>query len=491
MGETRHILQSMVFSDKCCETEELYLRTHGEVCRNGNILQIKSTSTVSTDTYLNAFDMGMWSEYTETGKVVLCIVFCGKCEVSLRMLHKGEETILCERRIGTKDRIETELAVPEQIKEGIVYVSLRAIEDTTVFSMCYRSCKEELDMHTSLGLVICTYHRPDYIAENLKKLRDTRFFQEGDQLQGKLHVHIVDNASELPFMQESQIELFHNPNTGGSGGFTRGIREFRKRQDSYQLTQMIFMDDDVNFIPETFYRLYAFLSYMKLEYKNQVIAGRMFRTDNRQIQYTAAEIWNGGDLLHIGLNCDMVDRSVLENMNDSTGAEYGGWWFCCFPMPFVMNNNPFPFFLHCDDVEYGLRHGGTPLILNGIQVWHDTYEYRQTPVIRYYDTRNPLIVNAMYLKNQNKEEVYKRWFDAITEAHVQENYQLEYMIIRGMKDFLKGQAYLCTDIQRKCNERICRKKHFTRYENMILWRLTSFAFFSRFSQKVESYRKKD
>lgn len=29
-------------------------------------------------------------------------------------------------------------------------------------------------------------------------------------------------------------------------------------------------------------------------------------------------------------------------------------------------------------------------------MWHETYEYRQSPVIAYYDCRNSLIVNPMY-----------------------------------------------------------------------------------------------
>ena len=65
-------------------------------------------------------------------------------------------------------------------------------------------------------------------------------------------------------------------------------------------------------------------------------------------------------------------------------ADYGGWWFCCFPYVFVQENDVLPFFIHCDDVEYGLRCGKKPIIIEGVQVWHETYDKRMTPLMQYY-----------------------------------------------------------------------------------------------------------
>ena len=121
----------------------------------------------------------------------------------------------------------------------------------------------------------------------------------------------------------------------------------------------------------------------------------------------------------------MTRPENLASLNDNEGAEYGGWWFACYPMEFVEKNRPLPFFLHCDDVEYGLRHGGTPIVLNGIQVWHETYEYRQSPVIAYYDTRNALIVNALYVQNQNKKDVIcslEKAIELVREESLEEAY---------------------------------------------------------------------
>lgn len=125
----------------------------------------------------------------------------------------------------------------------------------------------------------------------------------------------------------------------------------------------------------------------------------------------------------------------------------------------------------CDDVEYGLRCGKTPIILNGIQVWHETYEYRQTPIINYYDTRNPLFVNEKYDLLPKTQIMLDIWKDKITDFHVKKDYESEYYTILGMYDFLKGIKWLekvdsCKKHKRLQNAKICR------YKNSVLWRVT-------------------
>lgn len=216
------------------------------------------------------------------------------------------------------------------------------------------------------------------------------------------------------------------------------------------------------------------LSLIKKEYKEEVIAGRMFRMDDRKVQYTAAEIWNKSDILHIGFNADMTNVDTLKSANDNFGAEYGGWWFCCFPMEFAKENDPLPFFLHCDDVEYGLRHGGTPIILNGIQVWHETYEYRQSPMIAYYDYRNSLIVNELYGFGKTDDET--RWQDflqRIKDIHDKGEYLLEYCIIRAYCDYRKGMRWFMRKNDMAIHRSLIRKKRVYPYTNVIRMKLAS------------------
>ena len=122
----------------------------------------------------------------------------------------------------------------------------------------------------------------------------------------------------------------------------------KKEEEEYGITQVLLMDDDVELMKESLYRLYSFLKIIKPEYQSRPIAGRMFRTDQRQIQYTALEIWNRGEIRHIGRNLDMTKMENLWNMNhvkETVSKDvYTGWWFGCFPMEYVRKHKPLPIF---------------------------------------------------------------------------------------------------------------------------------------------------
>lgn len=324
-----------------------------------------------------------------------------------------------------------------------------------------------------LAVNICTYHRKEFIEKNLRQLMQSKFFDPLDKRYfAHLHVFITDNASELHILNKTFVHMFHNGNTGGAGGFQRGLEEIRKSGIAF--SHVVFMDDDVTFLNETFYRLFDFLCYLKQEYAGEVVAGRMFRQDKPWIQYTAVEIWNAGELGHVGFQQDMSDAGFHGNteklVNDNSLAEYGGWWLCCFPMGFCMQNDILPFFIHCDDVEYGLRHGGKPIVINGVQVWHETFEKRQTPLILYYDIRNTLFVNQIYGFLPEKKLVLEDWKQKITKYHIQQDWLTEFYVILAMNDFLNGINWLKRIDSEKYHKKLKRAKS-CKTKNAVCWRI--------------------
>ncbi|SDB32078.1 glycosyltransferase family 2 protein [Butyrivibrio sp. INlla16] len=355
----------------------------------------------------------------------------------------------------------------------------------------------------TLALIICTYHRHEQIEKNVKKLMTMKFFdsRESDYFR-HLYIFIVDNeagegkALELEDCDSDFLKVIPNRNTGGSGGFQKGLEYIRAVNAEF--THVIFMDDDADFLPETFYRLYALLTYMKPEYYNCSVAGRMFCLDYPTVQYTAAEIWNRGILQHVAFMEDMSKKDFSDNgatfeesdllpdtripLNFSGGADYGGWWFCCYPYEFCSKNDIMPFFIHCDDVEYGLRFlengGGRPIILNGIQVWHETAVYRQNPIIQYYDMRNPLFVNEKY-GLMDYFEMLEWWKARISSFHVCGDYASEYYTILALLDFMKGQEWLYK-IDSELHHRKLMDKRISRYKNAVLWRIAERRFRERY-----------
>lgn len=482
------VLQNVVLSGKPDIDSRIYYRTLGEVQTGASGITIPEKSTFYTDSYQNAFDIGAWKKYTEVQNLLLRIRIRGKGKITVwkenfyqirQILSQKEFDSAGAKADNEKEQI---FHISKDVKEGIVYFGIQAEKECVFESATYETeCSIERDIKVSI--VICTYKRRSQLEQLLEELRS----QGKNAVNQWMRMIVVDNASELSNGYGKDIHVYHNRNTGGAGGFFRGMEETVKNMQEFPATHVLLLDDDVILQKESVYRLYALLSYEKKEYEKEVIAGRMFRLDQPHVQYTAAEIWNGGNIKHIGWNQDMTDRSRLFSMNENAGAEYSGWWFACFPIEFVKRNRPMPFFLHCDDVEYGLRHGGTPIILNGIQVWHETYEYRQSPVIAYYDMRNTLIVNAIYGLYKPDKEVLQWWKSKISRQHLEKQYLKEYMLILGMRDYLRGKQYFEKhDVERK-NKRL-RKKRGIKIVNSLLWRMTVCIYSLNNKQIIKSYQ---
>ena len=477
------VLQNCFVPDEICGNPEIYYRSSGKLCTDHDTVLLEAGEELCADTYMNMLDIGAWEKYTTIRKFIFSCRLHGKGTISLVHREKDMEKKITEVSYGDGicesgahlEALTLQIELPEEIRSGMIFFCLKAETETQLYRANFYT-EAPPDRMISLSLVICTYKRKESLEENLDHIRKDpelrKLFQEK-----RFIVRVVDNAKELSDSYGKGIRVYPNENTGGSGGFSRGMEESVKEKELYQTSHVILMDDDVKLQVESLHRLYALLSHIRPKYAQEPVAGRMFRLDRREIQYTAAEIWNGGDLRHIGWNQDMTLKENLPSMNNNEGAEYGGWWFACYPIEYVEKNRPLPFFLHCDDVEYGLRHGGTPIILNGIQVWHETYEYRQSPVTAYYDTRNTLIVNAMIGILPPKDIVLGEWKRKISEAHVQGDYLLERMHILGLMDAAKGKKYLYKCQKSKKYAQLYKRRKASKIGNAILWRSARIKYF--------------
>lgn len=468
------ICQSFVIP-KAEYDEKLFVRcTKKLVSLDQSGLVILAGEVLSTDTYINLFDANTWGKYTGIEDWRLRIKLKGEGTISLCGLDQTGEVEIAQKMIDSKDCYES-IEIPFESRSEIhfFYFKIQAHKEIFLKEAAYRPKEiSNAIRKISLAVNICTYKRKEQLEKNLHLFRSMSFYDEKSEWYQGLRVFVTDNASEIEERDEADLKVIHNKNTGGSGGFGRGIKEIRSAKDHQdnRFSHVIFMDDDVDFIDESFYRLYALLSLMKDEYRDTVVAGRMFRTDNKKVQYTAAEIWNRGQIKHIGWNQDMTVQENLRFINNNNNAEYSGWWFACFPMKFVDENEPLPFFIHCDDVEYGLRIKENPILLNGIQVWHETYEYRNSPIMAYYDMRNSLLVNEITGNSQSQKEVLNEWMEKITAAHLRKEWLTEYMMIKGFRDYLRGVRFLYQIDSERYHKRLLRIKS-NRYKNAVAWRI--------------------
>ena len=290
---------------------------------------------------------------------------------------------------------------------GLINVRITALTTTMIISGSYTT--DITPNEIKLALNVCTYHRPEYIEK--KKETFQKAIEQYD-LPDDTEMFIIDNASELDVeLDDPRIHIFHNPNTGGSGGISRGIQEICSNKE---VTHIILMDDDTIVEPECLFRTWSFLSCLKKEYEDSAIAGTMLLMEKPNTIYESGTVFEDpGDGIP---RCRSLKHML--NVSDDEGCltfdreekiDYNGWWFCVYPTSFANPNNlPMRLFIRYDDVEYGLRFGKQFITLNGISTWHSNFNKNNNPITLYYSIRNHLILlrkTGINVKKYEKKKI--------------------------------------------------------------------------------------
>ena len=448
------ILQKCVINRKYIDCKDMYYRGDYQIVGDG--VFVEKGNDVTTDTYMNIFDYSIYQKYTLVADVYFEITYRGNANIAL--VYEKEDGETKELKVSGRT------AVPRDWTDGIIYFRFQALDDSVITGASFGTITEPRKV-VNLSSIICTFKR----ERNLFELID--IIKKSDH---KIHIYVIDNAKSIKGHNDEYVHIYPNTNCGGSGGFSKGMDKIIDNHNLNKSDYVILMDDDVLTDAEMFNRLVAFLSFIKREYRNKYIAGRMLNILKPWIQYTSCEKWNGGTIEHINHNMDLSDRKNLFCVNNSIGGEYSGWWLACYPYSVIQKHRPLPFFLHCDDVEFGLRLKDSPIILNGVHVWHKIPDDKGENYFNYYDMRNAMIVNSIYNPSDFRGQ-YEFFKSKIGPLHAARNYTGEYLAILGMNDYLRGKSrFLKTDSEKHHNRimRISARKH-SRYINMLLWRITA------------------
>ena len=487
------ILQHLVWpKTEKKEITELYYHTNTPVTVLKQGLYVPKGTKLAFDTYFNAFSNKTWKKYTSVEEIQIRIMVEGKGNIQL-CNEKG--TILAEQPFFGNQTITFSI---KERKACLYYVALVTEEATVLYKGTVET--QEQGKKVQLAVVTCTYNRKEALKRNVCLIQEENnvdvptiykkeiskqnlsFLQKNDTsvekttfckeeiskqnlclVQDKNNIvdrgkekdetklyapiifklYVVDNArnikkEELP----EDVILIPNKNTGGAGGFSRGLQEAIQEKG---ITHIVLMDDDVELEFEALRRNKSFLMYVKEEYEDCFIGGAMFRMDKPYVLHASGEIWNAGRIQSPYQSFDMRTRENVCRITEPIEAKdaYAGWWYCCIPRKHVEEKGyPMPFFLHVDDVEYSLRSGTAPIYLNGIAVWHEEFEDKRSSVMEYYDTRNRLITNAMYLQKKEYLNAILIIAERFCSAVLRYRYEDINLILLALKDYLKGPVWL-------------------------------------------------
>ncbi|BAY06970.1 glycosyltransferase family 2 protein [Calothrix sp. NIES-2098] len=442
-----------------CTTEELFLRLNSKCLLNyeQNRVELKEGGIIKFNTYFNAFSVQKWQEYTSVKTININLYLQGKFQIKLFQVdYFSEKANLVKQTVITTETLD-EVSVFQDIKiqgyKGLLYVEIQALKDNCLFGNGYFHTNANLstEANEKIAIVICTYKREAYVYRNIELL-DKYLFIKPD-IENKFEIFIIDNGRTLNSILNSKIHLVPNKNTGGSGGYTRGIIEVLERENDF--SHIIFMDDDVVIAPEAFERIYNLQRV--LNDKSLCIGGSMLKLDRKYIQHENGAIWDN-EVVRVKPDLDLrLLKTVLFNEIEEY-VNYNGWWLFCFPTKTIDNLNlPYPFFVRGDDIELGIRLKQKNVTLNGICVWHESFESKCSPAPQhYYSIKNEMILSAIHSDTYSSISAIKKILKFSLKEACCYRYKTAHLILQAASDFLNGPDRLRTVDPEKNNLEILR-----------------------------------
>ncbi len=359
----------------------LYARGAYETSDGGTYC-VRAGAMFDLVTYFNAFSLAKWRHYTTLATVTLHLTLTGTFDVAVIALSPSGETVLqrAENVTGVWEH-----ALPADVTDAeLVGLRLTARTDGSVsggYDGTFAAWRPQ-----RIGAVICTYRRESFVT----RLMDTLdyFAQAHDWF----HVLVVDNGGMLPVGKSAsgKIEIIHNRNYGGSGGFTRGMIELVERGSD---DAILLLDDDIVIEPSSVERMQAMLCGLRGEYRESFFSGAMLSMEQPSVQWENTATWvfharEEGHLWDLSQTQMLVKNETIRRTLD----HYGAWWFCCMPVKRIRElGYPLPNFVKCDDVEYGVRNQRPVLAMNGVGVWHMSFAAKRNEMTNYFVARNALI----------------------------------------------------------------------------------------------------
>lgn len=401
-------IQSILFPQKdICKEAELYYRHPFK--QFGNKFLLPPNQTISFDTYFNSFPIAQWKQYTSIDNLSLFLRIQGKCTIELfeATLVNGnvQKRILLSKEKNAQDDSITLLFPDIADLRGACYFTISSQEEPCLITDGYYSTEigSNLISTIKIGIGICTYKRESFVLKNLKAIQNAILDNPQSELFDKLEIIVSDNGQTLQNYDYShpKVKIVPNINAGGSGGFAKCMLEAISRSSDFHFTNLILMDDDIILEPDVLARTYSFLRCLKNENRTKVLGGAMLKSESMSEQAVNGCIWDiDKGVRFCKSNYDLSQTSdVLKNLNED-GANFAPWFYCCFPMQHIRNNNlPLPFFFQYDDTEFALREPSSIILLNGISVWH-TFLNKNNMCKRYCQSKNSRIVKLLYGETQ-------------------------------------------------------------------------------------------
>ncbi len=440
--------------------QELFINREEGTCRLDGIL--KQVNIYKFNTWMNMFAAQKHYFYCDLGNIYLHLDIQGKYRLQVTGSNRNfaferlDDLLLdtdCENNVCLKiDNAEK--------YEGLFFTIIEDQNRPITFKSGAWCTDKAPRRQNKLAVVTCTFRREDYINKNIAKFEN--FLRDNPQLKDKIKLFVSDNGKTLPAALNSEnVTIYPNMNAGGAGGFTRGLIEVMKLNAGY--TRVLFMDDDVEIFPESFYRTLTLSDYLKEEYKDAFINGAMLDLYRKNLFYENLAIQDDlwvhpykHDILLDNYNNILSINNIPPELfnNDNPNHVGSAWYYHCFSINILHKKGyPVPVFFRGDDVEWSWKSFGEHHIsMNGINIWHAPFIWRVSALADiYYLVRNMFFINVIYTKDFKKH--YKKLLSKKLPYLLQTyNYTSLELFKQALEDILKGSSVFKINPEKQFSE---------------------------------------
>jgi galactofuranosylgalactofuranosylrhamnosyl-N-acetylglucosaminyl-diphospho-decaprenol beta-1,5/1,6-galactofuranosyltransferase len=390
---------------------------------------------ISFDSYFNAFPAHLFE--LEGNEVIVEVEGEGSVIAEFNLARQGRSwERLSRTRLQLVAGQPQRLRLPKVALDGLVFSSIYAVDDVLLREINYVVVGARR-RDVSLTGVITTFKRDDAVQRTAERLQ--RYFDDNSDLKDLFSLLVIDNGGETDAVPFANGEVLKNPNLGGAGGFTRGLKTVVDRGLS---SHVLFMDDDANFFPETLRRTISLFQFTKTP--NLAVSGAMITEAHKW------RMWENGATFNqrckpIDNGRDLRDFAEVVSMSHSqprhAANKYGGWWYFAFPVAEV-KVWPFPFFVRGDDSYFSLANDFDIVTMPGVVAHQEDFFSKQSPTTVYLDFRYHLVHHLTFddlkLSPAKIARMMVRYFNRYNNSY---HYESAAAVNLAIRDVLSGETF--------------------------------------------------